>query len=353
MNVTKGWVGVASVACGLGLAAALWIAPATAWAQADPDAAATAQALHEQAMKHMEQKDYAQACPKLEEVTRLVPEGLGAKLSLAECYEGQGRYASAFTMFRVVEGSAAAQGQRERSENAGKRAAAIASKVSKLTIEVPANVKDLPGLEVKRAGKVIPRGSWGVAIPVDKGEYEVVATATGKKTWSAKVVIKLDGESAIQPVGPLEEAGPGDPKDPPKDDPKDPPKDGQTTTTTPQPKDEPSSGGLGGQQIAGIVVGASGIVALAIGGAFGGIALSKQGESNEPGNCDENNQCSPTGLDLRQEALTASYVSTAMIVVGGALAATGVVVFLTAPSNDEAKVGLRVGPGAVGVWGTF
>lgn len=352
MKCTKGSAGVWSVACGLGLVAALSFAPATAWAQADPDAAATAQALHEQAMKHMEQKDYAQACPKLEEVTRLVPEGLGAKLSLAECYEGQGRYASAFTMFRVVEGSAAAQGQRERSEAAGKRAAAIASKVSKLTIDVPANVKDLPGLEIKRAGKLIPRGSWGVAIPVDKGEYEVVATASGKKLWSVKVVIKTDGESATQPVGPLEDSAPGDPKDAPKDPPKDPPTDG-STTTAPPPTEEPSSGGLGGQHIAGIVVGASGIVALAIGAGFGGIALSKQGESNEPGNCDENNQCSPTGLDLRQDALTASYVSTAMIIVGGALAATGVVVFLTAPSNDEAKVGLQVGPGAVGVWGTF
>lgn len=44
-------------------------------------------------------------------MTRLVPEGLGAKLTLAECYESQGKLASAWTQYTVVESMAARTGQ--------------------------------------------------------------------------------------------------------------------------------------------------------------------------------------------------------------------------------------------------
>ena len=54
----------------------------------------------EQALEAMHKQDYATACPTIEEVARLRPEELGAKLKLAECYEGAGRLASACPLCR-------------------------------------------------------------------------------------------------------------------------------------------------------------------------------------------------------------------------------------------------------------
>ena len=69
----------------LGLGATLLIAFAAIQARAaDPERVLAAQALYDQATAEMEAKDYPSACSKLEEVTRLVPEGLGAKLTLGQ-----------------------------------------------------------------------------------------------------------------------------------------------------------------------------------------------------------------------------------------------------------------------------
>ncbi len=85
---------------------------------------ATAQALHDQGLKALDAKDYATACPKLEEVVRLVPDGLGARLSLAECYEGADRLASAWTVYLFVESAAARTHQTSGPRPAGPRARA-------------------------------------------------------------------------------------------------------------------------------------------------------------------------------------------------------------------------------------
>src|SRR5262245_25783154 len=58
-----------------------------------------AEALYDAATKAMDGNDYAAACPKLEEVVRLVPHGVGARLTLARCYEGAGRLASAHASY--------------------------------------------------------------------------------------------------------------------------------------------------------------------------------------------------------------------------------------------------------------
>ena len=58
--------------------------------------------LLEQALQAMHNQDFASACPKIEEVARLRPDDLGAKLKLAECYEGAGRLASAWALYALV-----------------------------------------------------------------------------------------------------------------------------------------------------------------------------------------------------------------------------------------------------------
>src|SRR5690242_14919661 len=125
------------------------LAPAFARAQpVDSRKAAAAQALYDQATSEMDAKRYATACPKLEEVTRLIPEGLGAKLTLGECYESQGRLASAWTQYTLVSASAVKAGQSERSQRAAAKAAAIEPRLARLSLDVPEATRTVSGLAI-------------------------------------------------------------------------------------------------------------------------------------------------------------------------------------------------------------
>lgn len=90
----------------------------------DPQAAAAAQALYAKATADMDAKDFASACRKLEEVTRLAPEGLGAKLTLGDCYAALGKLASAWGQYVIVKTAGAQAGQAERAERASKNGVA-------------------------------------------------------------------------------------------------------------------------------------------------------------------------------------------------------------------------------------
>src|SRR5687767_9621195 len=109
---------------------ALALSPSVASAQSDDRQAA--QALYERAVELMAQKAYADACPKLEEVTRLVPDGLGAKLTLAECWEGAGKLASAYVAYAQVETLAGRKGDADRQKLASERAAALKPRLAKV-----------------------------------------------------------------------------------------------------------------------------------------------------------------------------------------------------------------------------
>lgn len=308
---------------------------------ADPKSIAAAQSLYDEALKATKAHDYATACPKLEEVVRLVPEGLGAKLTLAECYEADGRLASAWGIYVQVEQVATQMKQPERQKLAAERSAALKPKLAQLTITVPAALASNPGLRVERDGVVVGTSQWGLEVPVDKGDHEVSVTAPGKKPWKKTVSVKADGDRAKLEVGPLvaEEAQPA--VTPPASSAVAPPR-------APVPAPQPF---WGGQRIAGAVVGGVGIVGLGVGVGFGGLALSRKSASNAGGHCHDGNICDDTGYALRQDARSAGTVSTAMFVAGGVLAAGGAVLFLLAPRASRAEV--AIGPqGAFvrGVW---
>ena len=55
----------------------------------------------------------------------------------------------------------------------------------------------------------------------------------------------------------------------------------------------------------------------------------------------------------RSSSVTDGTVSTAAFIVGGALLAGGVALYLLAPKAHEATVGLMLSPGALGFQGTF
>jgi hypothetical protein len=161
--------------------------------QADPQQVAAAQALFEQASAALDRKDYASACPKLEEVVRLVPEGLGARLALGECYEGMGRLASAWTVYLRTETSAMQARQAARQKEAHQRAEALKPRLAQLKITVPSELRALPGLAVSRDGIPVGAAQWDLSLPVDKGKHVIVATASGRERWEKTIEIPSDG----------------------------------------------------------------------------------------------------------------------------------------------------------------
>jgi hypothetical protein len=158
--------------------------------------------LWEQALEAMGKQDYASACPKLEEVARLGPDELGAKLKLAECYEGAGRLASAWAIYALVEPLAEKANQPDRQKTAHDRAEALKPRLASLTIVVPATVRARPGLEIRCDDRVVEPAQWGVPLPVDRGRHVIVATATVMVRGEQPEVIEADGAARTVTIVP-------------------------------------------------------------------------------------------------------------------------------------------------------
>ena len=94
---------------------------------------AAAQSLFDEGRKLMSAGKYAEACPKLAESQKLDP-GVGTQFHLSDCYEKLGQTASAWAGFLEAASSTKSMGQGDREKVARDRAAALAPRLSKLTI---------------------------------------------------------------------------------------------------------------------------------------------------------------------------------------------------------------------------
>jgi hypothetical protein len=271
---------------------------------------AAAQALFDQAKEFIATGRIAEACPKLEESERLDPTS-GTLINLADCYERQGRIASAWNTFVQAAGAAKAGGHFEREQVARARASAIAPRLSKIVIHVAAGAAHL---ELRRDGMSIDRSEWDSPIPVDLGEHRVRASA-GNKTWEQVVSIKVEGETQTVEVPVL-----------------DVPVAVSTETAT-----------MGGQRIAAIGAGAVGVAGLVCGTAFGLKSMSKHSEADE--HCVGSTCRDQTGVDLRADAKQAGNLSTAGFIVGALGMAGGAALWWTARDDANHAAGARIGIG--------
>jgi hypothetical protein len=182
---------------GIILSIAMTTFAVTAHAQSEKGTQAeAADTLWGQALEAMNNQDYIGACVKLERVVRLRPDGLGAKLKLAECYERAGRLASAWSTYVLVEPLADRANQAERKKTAHEHVEALKPKLAMLTIVVPDGVRALPGIEVTCDDKVVEASQWGAPLPVDKGRHVIVVTATGMERGERVEVIEADGATS-------------------------------------------------------------------------------------------------------------------------------------------------------------
>ncbi len=304
--------------------------PARAGSAADK---AAAEALFDKGVALLKAGEYEAACEKLEDSHRVDP-GIGTLLYLADCYEKTGRTASAWATFREAASLAHNAGQQERAQIGNQRADRLEGKLSRLTIEVAAETQALAGLEVWRGQEELSKALLGTAVPVDPGEYAILVKAPGHIPFREKVTVAADGASetvSVPPLRPDPAAEPSQAKEA---------KSAAGDDEVRPPSREPASGGAPegkGLRTAAVISGSAGIVAWGVGSVFGLMAIDKNNQafSEERGNCGPE-LCPPgPGVDLIEDAYDRATISTIAFAAGGALVASGIVLYLVAPEPQE------------------
>lgn len=298
------------------IASALVVGLAAGPARADETSKGKAIALFDEGLKDMKAGNYAKACKAFEASYRLLPD-TGTRGSLARCYTQLGKTATAWTLWRELADTAPSA---ELRSDAAVQAKKLEPRLARYTVKV---ARPAPGLAVTVAGQPIDL-SIDVPAPIDPGTYPVEATAPGRVSWKGKLTA-AEGESAEVAVPALAEAesaaGPGA-------------GDGAA---------KPAGGGNPGRgrRVLGLALVGIGVGGLAAGGAFGVIARSRNEDAREicKGTID---RCDPTKVKDAQvkvdDARSAAKISTIAFIAGGAVAATGLVLYITAPKGERSAV---------------
>jgi hypothetical protein len=293
------------------LAVSSLFAPA-AVAETDASSRALAVQLFDDAEKLFAAGQVSAACPKYAESYRLDPQ-LGVLIYLAECFEKDGKLASAWGSYREATEVAQKRGD-PRAAHAAERAKAIEPRLSYLLIEVPAASR-VNGLELTRDGAAVSQVLWGARAAIDAGTHRIEAHAPGYVSWHADVTISKEGSAETVNVPALvADAGKG----------------GAGAATG-------ANGALPGtsQRIAALAVGGLGLAAIGVGGFFGLSAQSSYSDSKDF--CSEANFCTPRGNDLRHDAKNKATIATIASGVGLAAVVTAGVLWFTAPRVDKAS----------------
>lgn len=300
------------VFCALVLVAA----PGPAEAQVSSEKAA-AEALFDQGVELLKAGDYGRACEKLESSQRIDP-GIGTLLYLGDCYERLGRTASAWATFREAASKAEAAGESERARVGGKRADALELRLSRVTIRMAPENKEIPELVVLESGREMNRALWGTAVPVDPGELKVVVQAPGYESFQAMITIKeatSDNSLDIPPLVSLPQVAENE--------------GAVGASDAARPEDRGGSGDA--RRLAGYILGGAGIVGIGVGSTFGVFALSKK--TKYENRCEAG--CTEEGAKLSEEAVNAARVSTIGFIAGGVLLAGGIVLVVTSPKTRK------------------
>lgn len=323
------------------MALAISMAPAAAAAQAG-GIPAEAEKLYKEAAAAMIKKDYATACPKFEQVTRFVPDGGGVRLNLAECYEEQGKLASAYTAYQLAETLAKKDNRKDREKSAAKGAERVKPKLATLTLTVPDAVRALPEVRISLDGEPLNEKVWGVPVPVDKGAHAIVASAKGYLPATVSVEVPKDGVASSATVPGLSPE--------PVAAPEVKTVEVQREAPPPQVIVIKEQGAFSPQvRTAGLIGGgALSLAGLVAGGALLGVSFTKNDELQKA-------QGEPFGLATAQAAAQAKADATNAAIwcfVGGGVAGVGTAVFylLSRPkAQPPVSAGFIAGPGGGGV----
>lgn len=332
---------------------------------ADP-ALQRAQTLVDDAGALMDAGNYAEACPKLEEAAVLLPEGIGAKLALGECYVGLGRLASAWEQYSRAEVLAVATNDKRAAE-ARTEVKRLAPKLAGIKIVIPDWMYDLGGLSVKVDERKLDNSTWSSRIPIDTGAHIIKVAAPGLETWSRSIRVEKNGELITVAVPDLRASErllreSPKPSVPAVLHPREQ-RERDTLVKTDSVSTTRNTGASTASKI-GVFAISTGAAGLIVGATLGVHAWSTRDESNAEGACNaENNSCrTKLGVTLRDDALAFAKGSNVAFILGGLVAAGGIVLVAAAPrqkddspSKPRASVSLNVdvAPGWIGLRGAW
>jgi hypothetical protein len=171
---------------------------------------------------------------------------------------------------------------------------------------------------------------------------ELLAVSRGDPRWQ----VARRRVDALEPQHPAPAAASPTPREgtepaPPVATPREAPPPTEVVAKEPDAKPRPPiyappegrSGGSDARRWIGIGMAGAGVVGLAVGTAFGAVAIGNVNESNQ-GPCGADDRCTSAGLALRQQAVEAARVSTLGFIAGGAALATGIALCVTSPRGD-------------------
>lgn len=270
---------------------------------------------------------HAEACPKFAESAKLDPR-VGTLGQLAACEERLQHLVSARAHWQQAANLARAQGD-QRLSLAEKELTRIDAMVPKVRIVIPS---DAPREMTIRLDQLqVGLSSIGVPIPLDPGSHTITVLVSGKPAWNKTVQLRANGAVTPIEIPMLDENEDADAPAGPTA----PPVAGSSTGT---------------MTTVGVVAGGVGIVGLAVGAYFGGVAQAKLDDSNDLG-CTEDNSCPEPAAERRDDARTAGDLSTIFFLAGGALLAGGITLWILDDGDDSPSVGATVttGPSASGL----
>ena len=271
------------------LAVLAWLPPLPAGAQEDTQRKAAAEVLFNEGQKLLYEERFEAACQRFEQSQAADP-GVGTLLYLGECYDRLGKPASAWATYREAESAAKAAGHWDRARAAQDRANRLEPTLPKLTVQVAAeNPHD--GFELTINGKRLDPALFGVAFPIDPGNYELWARAFGRTPWSSSIEVQPAEQQSVRV--PLLAPAPARELEPlPATDP---------YGVAAPARDEADTGhALTPLQEAAIMVAAGGVTALAAGVVMGLVAKGKDDDAKPF--CPDNQCSTPGAADLNEEA---------------------------------------------------
>ena len=324
---------------------------------------AGAEVLFQEGRKLMAEGKIAAGCEKLKDSFALDPMP-GTMLNLADCYEKQGRPATAWARFQNAATLAKNQGKHAQAAEANRRMKLLEQEMSHLTIQVP---EPVPGLEVRRDDAEVLPTTYGEALPSDPGAVTIVAAAPGyksykttveigpkrdKKTVTVPKLVALEKGEEAEPLTKEEGAETPEPKPEPKHE--EPRAEAESKSAAAQvqaPEPELASKGTGRTPW---IVGGVGLVVAGTGGVFGYLATQSNHDAELL--CPTHRNCTQTALDSAKKRDNQAMAANIGLGAGAALVAASAIWIIVGNSSgsdrDSARITLQpaVGPGTAGLW---
>jgi len=286
--------------------------------------------------KYIEAGNCDAAITKLRESLSFEP-SVGARLSLADCYEASDPLA-AWRMLKDAANLAYINAD-DRLSLAETRAAALEKRLPTIRVVVPPGTLEQPGFELRIDGELIDKFHYRNGVVATKpGKHVVEALAplrhfsqqvNAEPGGSTQVSVRLERDACANAPPPSAAAQPPPPS---------------TTVMAESPGSTRRTLGLA---IAGV-----GIAGLASGVVFGIVTLDKKSKIDDlcggsSGDC----KAPPGSVDTeRQSATTTATISTASFIAGGIALVGGGLLYFTAPSyapapsTRSARASVRLSP---------